>query len=75
MHAISFTVPKYTPFSNRDNSSVRGDYLCFEVSIERITLPEFDAVNFVEFPDLKSIEPPASIGATFVTCALTRNQG
>jgi hypothetical protein len=29
--------------------------LCFEVSIERITLPAFDAVNVVEFPDLKSI--------------------
>jgi hypothetical protein len=26
--------------------------LCFEVSIERITLPAFDAVNVVEFPDL-----------------------
>jgi hypothetical protein len=55
INAISFIAPKYTPFSNRDNSSVRGGYLCFEVSMERITLPEFDAVNFVEFPDLKSI--------------------
>jgi hypothetical protein len=30
--------------------------LCFEVSIERITLPAFDAVNVVEFSDLKSIQ-------------------
>jgi hypothetical protein len=29
--------------------------VCFEVSMERITLPAFDAVNVVEFPDLKNI--------------------
>jgi hypothetical protein len=55
INAISFIAPKCTPFSNNDYSSVSRAFLCFKVPIERITLPEFDAANFVEFPDLKSI--------------------
>jgi hypothetical protein len=41
-----------TPFSNNDYSSVSGDFLCFKVPIERVTLTEYNDVNFIEFPDL-----------------------
>ena len=33
----------------------QGGYLCLEVSLQRVTHPKFDDVNFVEFPDLKNI--------------------
>jgi hypothetical protein len=50
--AIGDNKSKNTPFSNNDYSSVSGGYLCFDVPIERVTLTEYNDVNFIEFPDL-----------------------
>jgi hypothetical protein len=45
--AIGDNKSKNTPFSNNDYSSVSGDYLCFKVPIERVTLTEYNDVNFI----------------------------
>ena len=50
--AIGDNKSKSTPFSNNYYSSVSGGYLCFKVLIERVTLTEYNDVNFIEFPDL-----------------------
>ena len=44
--------PTYTQFSNRDNSSIGGDYKCFKVPARTITLSEYNYVNFAEYLDL-----------------------
>jgi hypothetical protein len=50
-----FPVESSFPAIGDNKSKIPGAFLCFKVPIERVTLTEYNDVNFIEFPDLSTI--------------------
>ena len=49
--AIGDNKSKIPHFQTTITRRFQGPFLCFKVPIERVTLTEYNDVNFIEFPD------------------------